>query len=290
MTKWRHSSWASGVWFTGRTSDRESYGPHRPRFRTHRGVVRRGPGRLDAGRQPDPRRILREAREDTAAGRYEDALAKHVWFHENALKLAPDLDGVRLSFALAYWNRLGASWPPALETLRRIRDDLRTDIRNAKATRAADVRRAFNELAAINKELGDDAGTVALFLWLDANRPPLAKVTYDLAERALIAANQYAACGRYLDETTFPRLLSERQKALKEAAAAGRLPPDQLNRYNEFVETVFALRTATLVALLVRNHRKAEAQQIVHEAQKVRGDAEFRQQLAQALKGEVPEW
>jgi hypothetical protein len=241
------------------------------------------------GANPDPRRILREAREDAAAGRYEDALAKHLWFHENALKLAPNLDGVRLSFALAYWNRLGASYPPALERLRRIRDDLREDIRNAKETRAADVRRAFHELAAINRELSNDAGTVALFLWLDANRPPLAKVAYDLAESALIAANEYAVCGRYLDKTTFPRLLSARQKSLTEAAAAGRLPPDELNRFNEFVETVFALRTATLVALLVRNNRKAEARQIVLAAQKVRGDAAFRAQLAKALKGEVPQ-
>lgn len=242
------------------------------------------------GDNPDPRRILHEAQDDTAAGRYEDALAKHLWFHKNALKLAPDLAGVRLSFALAYWSRLGASYPPALVELRRIRDDLQEHIRNDKKARAEDVRPAFNESAAINKALGDDARTVALFLWLDANRAPLAKVAYDLAEGALIAAGEYAVCGRYLDDTAFPRLLSTRQKSMTEATAAGRLPPDELHRYNEFVERVFALRTATLVALLVRNNRKAEAQQIVLSAEKVRGDAAFRQQLANALKGEVPRW
>src|SRR5687767_1724267 len=80
------------------------------------------------GTNPDPRRILYEAREDAAAGRYEDVLAKHVWFHGNALKYTPGLDGVRLSFALADWNRLGAAYPPALGKLRRMRDDLRDDI------------------------------------------------------------------------------------------------------------------------------------------------------------------
>ncbi|MEI9962222.1 MAG: hypothetical protein WDM76_14140 [Limisphaerales bacterium] len=35
---------------------------------------------------PDPNKILKEAESDTAAGRYTDALAKHVWYHENALK------------------------------------------------------------------------------------------------------------------------------------------------------------------------------------------------------------
>jgi len=242
------------------------------------------------GTNPDPRRILHEARDDAAAGRYEDALAKHVWFHENALKYAPGMDGVRLSFALAYWSRLGASYPPALEKLRQIRDGLREDIRKAKEKPAEKVGPAFNEFAAINKELGEEARTVALFVWLDANRPQLAKALYDVAERALIAAKEYAVCGRYLDETTYPRLLSTREKSMKDAARTARLPPEELNQFNEFVETVFTLRTATLVALLVLNNRKAQAQRIVVEAQKVRGDAEFRQQLAMALEGEIPGW
>ena len=35
---------------------------------------------------PNPDEILEEARADTEAGRYEDALAKHVWLHLNAQK------------------------------------------------------------------------------------------------------------------------------------------------------------------------------------------------------------
>ena len=240
---------------------------------------------------PDPRSILREAREDAAAGRYADALAKHVWFHENALKYAPAMAGVRLSFALSYWSRLGASYPPALEKLRGIRDDRREDILNAKRIGTREVPALFNEFAAINKELDDNARTAALFVWLDANRPQLAKTVYETAERPLIAAKAYAVCSKYLDNTTFPRLLATREKSMKEAADGGRLPPDELNRFNEFVNVVFAVRTATVVALLTKNGRKSEAEQIALEAQKVHGDAEFRQQLAKALRGEIPdEW
>src|SRR5688572_11688303 len=46
---------------------------------------------------PDPHVILREAKADTQAGRYEEALAKHVWFHSHALEIEPALYGVRLS-------------------------------------------------------------------------------------------------------------------------------------------------------------------------------------------------
>ena len=35
---------------------------------------------------PDPEVILEEARADAAAGRNEDALAKYVWFHNNAVR------------------------------------------------------------------------------------------------------------------------------------------------------------------------------------------------------------
>ena len=62
---------------------------------------------------PNPDKILREAQDDARAGRYPDALAKHVWFHENALTYAPAMYGVRLSFALSYWVNLGNLYPPA---------------------------------------------------------------------------------------------------------------------------------------------------------------------------------
>jgi hypothetical protein len=251
-------------------------------------VMARADWKPDA--HPEPRRILQEARGDAAAGRYEDALAKHLWFHENALKYAPELDGVRLSFALESWTHLGASYPPALEKLRQARENLREGIRSGKRKRAEEVATAFHEFAAINRALGDEPGTVALFLWLDANRPPLAKAAYEAAETSLIAAKAYAVCGKYLDNTAFSRLLSAREKSMKEAATPGRLRPDQLNQYREFVERVFAAKAATLVALLTLNDRVGEAQRIALKAQAVRDDAEFREQLAKALQGEIPAW
>ena len=65
---------------------------------------------------PDPRDILGEARDDREHGRYELALEKHVWFHENALTFRPSLAGVRLSYALDDWLQLAARYPPALES------------------------------------------------------------------------------------------------------------------------------------------------------------------------------
>src|SRR5262245_11064399 len=72
---------------------------------------------------PDPSAILQEAASDTRNGNYKTALEKHVWYHENALKHDPAQYGVRLSFALMYWGELGQKYPPALERLRKFRDE-----------------------------------------------------------------------------------------------------------------------------------------------------------------------
>ena len=71
---------------------------------------------------PDVDAIRAEAQQDRRAGRYEIALKKHIWYHENALKLGIGQGGVRLSFALSNWPALGEVYPPALGKMRQIRD------------------------------------------------------------------------------------------------------------------------------------------------------------------------
>ena len=84
--------------------------------------------------KPDPSKILQEAARDVTAQRYEEALEKHVWYHENALKIEPAQYGVRLSFALSAWHRLGLVYPPALEKLTSIRDENERTLREAHGT------------------------------------------------------------------------------------------------------------------------------------------------------------
>jgi hypothetical protein len=95
---------------------------------------------------PIPGRILDEAESDAANGRHKDALAKHVWFHRNALERAPAMYGVRLSFALSSWKELADEYPPALDAMKRVRDEAKTAILDGKA-----ARRNFHDLSALNE-------------------------------------------------------------------------------------------------------------------------------------------
>jgi hypothetical protein len=238
------------------------------------GVAWRAPAK------PDPELILNEAEADTAAGRYESALAKHVWFYENALKYKAGLAGVRLSFALNSWRALGQVYPPALAKLRALRDSA------ARAAMKGDRRRdSFHDFAAINRTLNDDAQTSQLFIDLDRKHDALAEQVFDIAEPALIKAKEYALCGKYLDpDRSFRRTLAFYKLQLR-VAGSRRESRDEVRKV---AEAIFATETASLVALLVINGRQDEADRIAVKARKECADEGFWRQIERARKGELP--
>lgn len=228
---------------------------------------------------PDPHKILREAQADARAQRYEDALAKHVWFHRNALKYRSSLSGVRLSFALSYWCRLGMMYPPALGKLKEIRDEAEEDVTNGRH-----VRESFRDLRAINKRVGEESRTKDIFVLPDAQNADVAKEVYGLAQPALISAKEYKLCEKYIDpKLSFPRMIESFRRG-KRLAKDTRLGADHL----EFANKKFTNDTATLIALLTVNGRKAEAEEIAGDAKKEWDNASFHAEIDKALQGEVP--
>lgn len=229
---------------------------------------------------PDPHKILNEAQDDARAGRYADALAKHVWFHENALKYQSALYGVRLSFALSYWVELGDAYPPALQKLKSIRDETAKRVREGNRDRK--IRDDFHDFEAINKALGEDSKTTELFVWLDSKKPSAARQAFRLAEPALVKSKEYRLCGKYIDpDCSFAETLSLYQL---NKGMSGRFD----EKFQEFREKAFANGVETLVALLVQNNRKADALRIAEKALKERDDPQFREELEKAKTGDVP--
>jgi beta-lactamase regulating signal transducer with metallopeptidase domain len=128
-----------------------------------------------------PSQILEEARADRDAGRYEEALAKHIWYH-TASRQEPGQGGVRLSFALSDWLKLGQAYPPALKALRQTREE------TEKAVRAGgvDVDRftLFQEFAGFNWTLGEEEKTLALHRELRETDPAFARTIQPAVDRA----------------------------------------------------------------------------------------------------------
>jgi hypothetical protein len=229
---------------------------------------------------PDAHKILNEAQDDTRAGRYANALAKHVWFHENALKYQSSLYGVRLSFALSYWIQLGDAYPPALEKLKGIRDETAKKVR--KADRGRKIIEDFHDFAAINKSLEDDPKTTDLFVWLDSKKPTAAEQVFRVAEPALIKSKQYRLCGKYIDpDRSYAEIVRNYQVNKGMRGNFGK-------EFQQFSEKAFSNGVETLVALLVQNDRKADALRIAEKALKERDDPGFKEELEKAKTGEVP--
>jgi tetratricopeptide (TPR) repeat protein len=234
-------------------------------------------------KHPDPVRILREAKFDVSAKRYEDALAKLVWFHENALKYDRGLAAVRLSYALSYWRDLGRAYPPAMTKLKAFRDQALDNV-----TKRNDVQAAFREFDAINAYLGEDARTKAVFVSLDAQDPAVAKEVFEIAQAALIKAKEYKLCGKYLEaEQAFSRATEN----FRDFRQRGSDEDNPLVRgsLRRFAEQTFSNESATLVALLVVNGRRSDAQRIADEAKKDWDDTSLHAALEKALDGQVPD-
>jgi hypothetical protein len=237
-------------------------------------------------KDPDPHKILQEANADAQARRYEESLAKHVWYHEHALEYQPSQAGVRLSFALSGWGKLGEAYPPALVKLREIRDAAQKRVTPAEGRKIAFE--DFQEFASINRELGDEEQTVAAFQAIDAAGDDGAQRVFAVAEPALIRAKKYELCGKYIDaDESLERILRSYEMADKLAKK-----PKIGESYLKYANKKFLNESATLVALLVVNDRTAEAEEVMHELKKVEGDgklhAKLTAELKKAIQGVVP--
>lgn len=214
------------------------------------------------------------------AGRHGDALAKHLWFHQNALKLERSFYGVRLSFALSYWTDLAKQYPPALDALKATRDDA-----VARITSGNGSRDDFHDVSSINEHLNEEERTTELFVWLDEHDPKLARDAYGVAERSLIRSRRYQLCGKYLDAKRSSDWMVTLYRDHQRMATEGRSRGD----LKDFSQRSLANSATTLVALLVVNGRTAEADEVIAKVLNAWPDDEFRKALLHARTGAVPE-
>jgi tetratricopeptide (TPR) repeat protein len=236
--------------------------------------------------KPDPQAIMREAKADARAGKYDVALAKQEWFYEHALEFQPSLSGVRLSFALGNWFDLAKEYQPAMAKLMEVRDEARQRVAEEDDPKA--LFNDFHDLASINRVLGEENLTAEAFREVHQRDPEGAARIFNVAEPALIRAKEYKLCGEYIDTDKSLRRITEHYRRMREFEERSK----QDRPIPKFAEPRFLNEAATLVALLVVNDRQDEAERAVVELKKEKGDAAFHAKLAEelekALKGTVP--
>ena len=218
------------------------------------------------------------------SGNYAEALAKHLWYHENAVKISPGQSGVRLSFALISWLELGEDYPPALEKMIEIRDETEKKIRDKSRIR---VRfEDFHDFTALNKTLKQEERTVEVFKWLSEADAEDARRMYGISEAALIKSEEYELCGKYIDpDKDVARIGENYRHGLQMTNRFGR-------SYQDYVDRKFVNDAAMLIAILVKNDRLPEAKEAEEKLKGFVTDAKLSNKLESALdaamNGTVP--
>lgn len=228
---------------------------------------------------PSPKRILSEARADAKAGRYEDALIKHLWYHRNALRYEPAQYGVRTSFALSDWKDLGDKFEPA-------RVEFEAERARAKSAVDADHSNAeaISDWAAFNWALGQSKPSSDFFLQLHEERSPLAKALYRRFEEALLAEKEFEICGEYVDpDESFEFAIEIYRRCLTSAIGID----DPI--YWQVEHRHFAIRASELVAILSINGRHNEAETFAARAIAELQESRYQRIIDEALTGQMPD-
>lgn len=226
----------------------------------------------------EAQKALSDAKNYAQKGEYAKALEKHVWFHNNALKIRPSYYGVRLSFALDYWVSLGAKYPEALEKLREIRDQKTSRLLSGEYDREL-----FHDVEAINYHLGVPYETVNLFELLDLKNPKFAASVYDIASKSLFEAEKYVIARKYLGDPLV-RLERAKENYLSGIEFSKKRGNDSSSR--GAFERIFTNEVVRLIIILDKSGERKNAMNIQALALEIKNDEAIKNALRENNTGQ----
>jgi tetratricopeptide (TPR) repeat protein len=144
-----------------------------------------------------PRDWLNNARAAVRLGKYPEALEQYDYFFEHALDDDPaSFYGVRLSYCLDEWARLGQAYPPALDALEKKKRDARLLLEQTRNPAR------FHDLVSICQYLKDPDESIRIFLEYHLSDRELAISIVDFVWNQLVAAKQWVVCATYITDWT----------------------------------------------------------------------------------------
>lgn len=165
-----------------------------------------------------------------------------------------------------------------MEALEKARDDAFKDFKRHPGTEAGF--HAFHDFESINDQLGDESRTVSAFVKVDSEDPATAERLFHIARPALTRAKEYRLCGKYLEPD---------ENWLSAAQLYHFMDRETQPEVREYAEKSFTNEVATLLALLVVNGRKTEAERISQKALLELDSPAFKSAIDSAMGGVVPD-
>ncbi len=191
----------------------------------------------------------------TEKGNFEEALTKHIWFHEASRKFS-GMGGVRLSYALDLWLDLAQKYPPAMKALVDLRNNYRELLLKGLGTFDN-----FHDLSAINQVLGESDNTYSVFVEIHKNYPEHAKRYYHVAEDLVVKMKAYDICAAYITDPI--EKYSRIQHMHEMNVSLAKKDPDMDNdEFNEYTNESYTTEVCRLLEVMIALDKKTTAQTI----------------------------
>ena len=237
-------------------------------------IVHNSSGNDSSHRPDDMQAYLNQTRKLVRQRHYKEALERFLWFDEHALEHDSGMSGVRLSFALSGWKKLGDVYPPAKQAM--------VDMRNRKARQLKEGQggpKLFSDVAALNRTLGENARTVELFREIDGGNSDLASRCWWYVRKAVFREKQYDIAAKFIpspleDYDREKTRYDENVAMAKDKNKGPRIGGPHFQKWND---KHFADQCLQLIELATYMGDKKTAQEIRRRAAKVVDDPRLRE-------------
>lgn len=145
---------------------------------------------MSLARAEDMFAYIQRTRELTREGKYQEALARHQWMHQQPF----ENPGIRVA-SLLEWKELGERYEPAKLALGEFRDAGAKTL----AEGGGDVE-LFQAVSFINEQLGETERTLKLFDSIDQQSTKRAREYWLLAKNSVVEAKRYDLVKKYLGD------------------------------------------------------------------------------------------
>lgn len=226
----------------------------------------------------DPRQYLERARASAMSGDFSNALYNYEYFFDHALDEDPhSLYGVRLSYCLSEWVRLGKEYPEAHKRLEKKKENTRALLLETKQPEL------FHDYETICEHLGKEEESMEFFLFLHETEPKLATTVVRFIWDRLVTSKNWNACLAYLGnaESRYEKLLQKYDQAM----SVCRSNPDIGDEdFANQIESWFVRDASNLLIVLKNTNQHELAAQIYS-----RVDTDTKERKCEHLKIEVSE-
>ncbi|WP_448550808.1 hypothetical protein [Thalassotalea montiporae] len=231
------------------------------------------------------RQLANNDAEDINSEHYSLALAKRIWFHQNAVSIDPSISYVGSSFNVGAWGVIGDFYPPAKTLMRYATNHLKQTLLENPKNKLEEML----EYRSLNNALHRADNTYELFLWLDENHPDVASANFHLFREALTERQAFHLYSKYTKpQIDYADLVSGYLHSNNAIESKGLQAQDKIDKIRLFHKNRFIYDVSRLVAILAINNRAEEAELIVKKAQLELPSQEFTNSLIRALDGELP--